>query len=196
MVHGDADEPSTCVLSMRGYRNLLYGAQAWREGMKQLVGQRKLLFFGHSLADPDLTALLDEWQAVFAPNSGPPRHYLFGAGISIVRRELLMDRGVEPIDHNDHALLPEILEYLVKPPAGHVAAVASGVQADIQKYLVRLIDDTRYIDIQGIGTRHGQGKTALSYPIEELYTPLRTRAGRDSAGTPGLECLAEPAMNS
>lgn len=76
MLHGDADRAGTCVLSEDGYRDLVH-FPAYRNGVRTLFGSRSLLFIGHSLTDPDLRAVLDEWQAVMG-NGGAPRHYYLG----------------------------------------------------------------------------------------------------------------------
>jgi formylglycine-generating enzyme required for sulfatase activity len=44
----------------------------------------------------------------------------------------------------------------------------------LHAYLNEVITETSRIDIRGISTSEGAGKDALSYRIEELYTPLRT----------------------
>jgi hypothetical protein len=115
MVHGDADRPETCVLSTEGYRNLAYGHPAWRDAMKQFIGQRRLLFIGYSLSDPDFTGLLDEWQEVFAARGHPPRHFLLTDRMTAMRASEFRRRGVETIAYSDHAVLPEVLEFLAAP---------------------------------------------------------------------------------
>jgi hypothetical protein len=192
MIHGDADRPQTCVLSDVGYRQLSHGHAPWRMGMQQLMGYRRLLFVGYSLSDPDIVGLLDEWQAVFAPHGSATRHFLLDAKIKISRRNLLRQRGVEPIEHDDHAQLAEVLDYLATPPAGHVTEVSSPGDEAIRAYVLGLLSDTSHIEIQGIGTRAGQGKSALRYPIEELYTPLRTREFSGPPGPPASRAAESP----
>ncbi len=179
MIHGDADRPNTCVLSEVGYRDLSHGSPAWREGMRQLIGHRHLFFVGYSLSDPDILDLLLEWQAVFAPQGEAPRHFLIDAGITKSRINLLRQRGIEPIDIGDFALLGDLFSYLAMPPQGHAAERIDPSARPLRAYLRSLYAQTRSIEIQGIGTGRGHGKNALSYPIEELYTPLRTRRGSE-----------------
>lgn len=175
MIHGDADRPSSCVLSHTGYRQLAHGHAPWRQGMQQLIGQRRLLFVGYSLSDPDIIDLLEQWQAVFAPADDATRHFLLIDQVKTSRRNLLRQRGVEAVDIGDYAWLGDVLDYLAMAPAGHIAEVKNPADEATRAYLVGLLDDTSHIEIRGIGTRAGRGNSALRYPIEELYTPLRTR---------------------
>ncbi len=177
MIHGDADRSGTCVLSSWDYRRLSHGNSAFKLGMQQLVGQRRLLLVGYSVSDPDILALLDEWQVVFAPDGGATRHFMLDAQTKPARRSLLRRRGIESIDVGDFGRLGDVLQYLATPPPGVARAVSDPADGALSAYLQGLWDQTRSIDIQGIATRHGVGKSALSYPIEELYTPLRTAFG-------------------
>ncbi|WP_437990383.1 SIR2 family NAD-dependent protein deacylase [Sorangium sp. So ce145] len=116
MLHGDADRPQTCVLSEAGYRRLVH-YPVYREALRVLVAARSLLFIGHSLTDPDLRLVLDEWQEVFG-SGGTPRHYLLGVGISMRDQQRMLDRGVMPIEYGaagNYALLEPVLEYLATP---------------------------------------------------------------------------------
>lgn len=122
MLHGDADTPDTCVLSQRAFRRLTHGTPAYRSGLAALASQRTLLFLGHSLTDPDLVTVLEEWIEVFGAARSAPSHVWLGAGIKPNARRRLLALGVEPVlygdDPFDHSLLPEVLRYLaVKPGA-------------------------------------------------------------------------------
>jgi hypothetical protein len=116
MLHGDADRPQTCVLSEVGYRGLMH-FPAYRDALKALVATRSLLFIGHSLTDPDLRLVLDEWQEVFG-SGGVPRHWFLGVGISSLVRQRLLDRGVMPVEYGpagNFSLLEPVLEHLGTP---------------------------------------------------------------------------------
>jgi hypothetical protein len=122
MLHGDADTPNTCVLSQRAFRRLTHGTPAYRSGLTALASQRTLLFLGHSLTDPDLITVLEEWIEVFGAAHSAPSHVWLGAGIKPHARRRLLAMGVEPVlygdDPYDHSLLPDVLRYLaVKPGA-------------------------------------------------------------------------------
>ena len=87
--------------------------------MAALVATRSLLFIGHSLTDPDLRLVLDEWQEVFG-GGGPARHWFLGVGLSARVQGRLLDRGVMPVEYGeagDFTLLEPALEYLAMPPA-------------------------------------------------------------------------------
>ncbi len=178
-MHGDADRPEGCVLSREGYSALFHGDQAWRNGMRALVSQRRLLFVGYSLQDPDLVGLLEEWKAVFDSGGGATRHFFLTNALSSIQASRLRRLGVEPIAYGDHGMLGELLQHLAAAPAGHKAYVPNPDDAKLRAYLVSLLAQTASIEIQGIGTKQGRAKGALLYPIEELYTPLRMRNWRD-----------------
>jgi hypothetical protein len=194
MVHGDADRPATCVLSSEGYAALLHGNPAWQQGMRQLIGQRRLLFVGYSASDPDVVDLLAEWQAVFAPHGDAPRHFLFDAQVASLKKSKLRRLGVEVIETGDHALLPEVLEYLASPPPGHQTPARTPTQPNLRGYLTHLVDITDHIAIAGIGGKGGEVQTALRYPIEELFTPLRTRSPERARPLLSEDASAEHAL--
>lgn len=58
---------------------------------------------------------------------------------------------------------------------------------DLTSWLEALIDRTGHITIRGIGSGIGRTRDASRYPIEQLYTTLRSRGGtlegRAGAGT-------------
>ncbi|MCC6556637.1 MAG: SIR2 family protein [Polyangiaceae bacterium] len=116
MLHGDADRPATCVLSDLGYRGLSHHA-AYRRALAGLIGQRSLLFVGHSLTDPDLRLLLDECQEVFG-GGGAPRHWFLGVDISPRDERRLLERGVMPVEYGkagDFSMLAPVLQHLAAP---------------------------------------------------------------------------------
>jgi hypothetical protein len=120
MLHGDADTPDTCVLSQRAFRRLTHGAPAYRSGLAALASQRTLLFLGHSLTDPDLVTVLEEWIEVFGAARSAPSHVWLGAGIKPHARRRLLAMGVEPVLYGDdpleHGLLADVLRYLAGKP--------------------------------------------------------------------------------
>ena len=116
MLHGDADRPETCVLSERGYAALLHTNAPYRHGMRGVLTQRRLVFIGHSVSDLDLLELMAEWQQIFAPNGGAPRHVFLGADIGPATASLLRSRGIEPIDCGNFSQLPAMLAFLAEPP--------------------------------------------------------------------------------
>lgn len=129
MLHGDADRPDTCVLSQRAYRRTQY-LPAFRRGMEALAAQRTFLFVGHSLSDPDLVTVLEEWAEVFSPGgAGVPRHVLLGAGLDRATTLRLRELGVDPIEYgkgNDHSALPSVLRFLATPPGIPAPSGAGG----------------------------------------------------------------------
>jgi hypothetical protein len=138
MVHGDADRAGGCVLGTEGYRKIAYGNPVWVQGLRTLLGSRCLLFLGYSRSE--LHGLLDEWQ-VGAPSDGPTRHFLLGAGIRPMWAHVLRNLRIEPVDYDDHALLPDILRYLAIPRLieGMNTAVREFVEPDAreQQYVPR-----------------------------------------------------------
>ena len=46
---------------------------------------------------------------------------------------------------------------------------------DMKPWLIHLLDQTEYLKIGGIGSGAGRTKTASRYPIQQLFTPLRSR---------------------
>lgn len=74
--------------------------------------------------------------------------------------------------------------YRIRPLANIPATAAS--TADITPWLGALLDRTGHIEISGIGSGVGRTKDASRYPIEQLYTKLRSLdAGRNSTGRSG-----------
>ena len=49
-----------------------------------------------------------------------------------------------------------------------------GEKEPLEDYLKGIVADTRRIDIKGIFSRSGSGREAIHFPIEEIYTPLKT----------------------
>jgi hypothetical protein len=117
LLHGDADRSGTCVLSEEDYRRLSH-FPAYRKALAALVSTRSLLFIGHSLADPDLRVVLDEWQEIFG-TGGSIRHWFLGVGLSSRAEHRLLERGVMPVEYGkagDYSLLEPVLAYLATPP--------------------------------------------------------------------------------
>ena len=54
---------------------------------------------------------------------------------------------------------------------------AMPVAVDIREYLEGVLSETDHIRISGIGTEAGNVRSAGRYPIERLYTPLKSRGG-------------------
>lgn len=52
----------------------------------------------------------------------------------------------------------------------------------LAEYLDVVIAETDRIDIKGIFSKSGEGRQALCFPIEALYTPLATQGGRPAGG--------------
>lgn len=73
-----------------------------------------------------------------------------------------------PTEQETARKLDEIHGALV-PPLDPTKSVKT-----LQDYLVGVIADTDRIDIKGISSRLGAGRQAMSFPIEEHYTPLKT----------------------
>ncbi len=80
---------------------------------------------------------------------------------------------------------------------GHRAAATVAPVTGTAGYLADVLAETSRIDIRGIASAGGAGRQALSYAIEDLYTPLRTtRPGmltgtgdRSAPAAAGLEML-------
>ncbi len=62
-------------------------------------------------------------------------------------------------------------------------AVSTVPTVDLKPWLRSLHDRTRYIKISGIGSGGGSGKNANLYPIEQLYTVLKSRDGVEGGGS-------------
>ena len=133
MLHGDADTPDTCVLSQRAFRKLTHGTPAYRGGLAALASQRTLLFLGHSLTDPDLVTVLEEWIEIFGAARSAPSHVWLGAGIKPHARRRLLAMGVEPVlygdDPRDHHLLADVLRYLAVTPGADPGATSTTTPA-------------------------------------------------------------------
>ncbi|MDY7031406.1 MAG: SUMF1/EgtB/PvdO family nonheme iron enzyme [Thermodesulfobacteriota bacterium] len=59
----------------------------------------------------------------------------------------------------------------------------------LDDYLKSLVTETERIDIRGIYSRSGSGREAIRFPIEDIYTPLKTH--RPRLGADNAECFAE-----
>jgi hypothetical protein len=88
--------------------------------------------------------------------------------------------GVFVHDHRFPEAPDGVVIRQVAAPATPAAAVPA---ADFRGYLEALIAQTSHINISGISVA-GSVKGALRYPIEKLYTPLRSRA--ETVGLGGL----------
>ncbi len=71
-IHGAANKPASCVLPWRDYQQLSHGNVSWRESMRALVRTRRLLFIGYSMVDPDVQALLEEFNVLAGGNLEQP----------------------------------------------------------------------------------------------------------------------------
>jgi hypothetical protein len=146
MLHGDADRPSSCVLSQRSYRRATY-QPAYRAALRGLASQRAFLFIGHSLSDPDLISILEEWAEIFGGADLVPRHVCLGAGFTRHQRLRLTELGVLPVEYgpgNDHSLLPAVLAHLATPPTTVVTSQSqptgsSGSDRQLVQLLVKLL---------------------------------------------------------
>jgi hypothetical protein len=105
------------VLTKRAFEQL-QDLESYRRGFSSLVEQRRLLFLGHSLSDPDLELLLQETRELFGQTEGAPDHWLLSDTIAQDRARELRRLGVEPIEYFDHAHLPAILRYFATPDSG------------------------------------------------------------------------------
>jgi len=72
-----------------------------------------------------------------------------------------------------------LLEQVVRILDPGCPGTAEEQQQALEGYLETLLQETDHVTIQGIGSKPGAGQEALFYPIEQLYTPLK------SARTPG-----------
>ncbi len=63
--------------------------------------------------------------------------------------------------------------------------------ADFTAYLKGILASTDHINIGGIGSGAGRVKTATRFPIERIYTPLRSRGERQEIGEGGLVLLSD-----
>jgi tetratricopeptide (TPR) repeat protein len=131
MLHGDADRPSTCVLSASMFRRLKH-YQAFQNGFNGLIQGRSLLFLGHSLRDPDLELMLEVWaEAMAASTSGvlAPRHYMLTPTVGALERTRLLGLGIQVVEYGpagDYAALATVLEFLrLAPPTIEPSKVAA-----------------------------------------------------------------------
>lgn len=156
MLHGDADNAERCVLSTRAYRRLVHGDAAFRDALQGLVAQRRWLFIGYSLSDPDILSALERWREVFgrADSAGAPPHFYLGAGLDRLREQWLLERGILPIDYgrhtasatDTHRLLPAVLRYLIAGRRSAPSKRAAGQRR------------------AGAGTRRGRSTASRSKP--------------------------------
>ena len=84
-------------------------------------------------------------------------------------------------DLNGIVIRPARNPRIIPPPSSPLAASPS---IDLTDWLTTLRQQTDHINIQGISSGFGNVKKAGRYPIEQLYTPLRSRA---DSGVPGKE---------
>jgi hypothetical protein len=88
--------------------------------------------------------------------------------------------GVFVHDHRFPEAADGVVIRPVAAPPTRAAARAKPV-ADFRGYLAALIDQTSHINVSSISVA-GSVKGALRYPIERLYTPLRSRADAEVPG--------------
>ena len=81
--------------------------------------------------------------------------------------------------------------WAARTPAADPATPPSKEEA-LAAYLRAVVQETGRIDLRGIGSAAGAGRSAVSYPIEELYTPLSiVGAPEERARGRGKKALAE-----
>lgn len=89
------------------------------------------------------------------------------------QQNILATIDKQDIHHKQHTkTLQEIKKLLQSQRAQKMTPERERVI--LKKYLDKIIAATCRIDIQGIGSKPGAGHEALTFPIEELYTPLKT----------------------
>lgn len=100
---------------------------------------------------------------------------LFGHDIAIADCSTVFDTGVKELLSTLHQKFPLTDPETAAPPG-----------PDIRPWLRALVDRVSHIRISGIGSGVGRTRDASRYPIEQLYTALRSRGGMLETGGRGL----------
>ncbi|MGE3966471.1 MAG: SIR2 family protein [Planctomycetota bacterium] len=112
-LHGSAQHPETCVLTRSSYAAIAE-KEAYRIGVMGWLSNKRLLFVGYSLRDPDMRAFLDSWRSMFSASGAATKHWILGDQFAPEHVRELRRLGVEPIPYRDHANLPHVLRYLAQ----------------------------------------------------------------------------------
>lgn len=113
MLHGDASRPSTSVLSTEDFAQLQFGAIGYSQALASLALQRRLLFLGYSIHDPDFRAILREVRTHGRDGDALP-HWLVGTEIDGPARRYLAAHGVEAIEIARHPPTGNELELVLR----------------------------------------------------------------------------------
>ncbi len=183
MLHGDAGNPASCVLTKESYDELIHGNAQWYSGVGTLLRSSRLLFLGYSLADPDVRFLLAEWKHVF--ESAGTTHFLLAADPSPLRIRVFAKLGVEvipysPDDH--HAELTRILRHLATTPASakvttsptaspRSATSAAAAPSVPETYWKHVQASCSAVGLTGLLSHKGSSEMS----VDEIYVPLLAR---------------------
>ncbi len=94
----------------------------------------------------------------------------------------MVDRTRTPAEARRENKLDEIMR-IVKE--GDLDKIRSSIDKDkiMNEYLKDVIAATYRIDVKGIFSRSGSSREAIYFPIEEIYTPLKTLKSRQDRGS-------------
>ncbi|HEX2780835.1 MAG TPA: SIR2 family protein, partial [Gemmatimonadaceae bacterium] len=134
-LHGRADECRTIVLTDQDYSRQYVRSDATVRKLFALFAMHRIVFFGFSLTDPDLLAILR--QVAGALGYGEPRHFAFvpidkGKDREVDRKRLARKFGISAIFYdraNRHERLKELMRVLVERCEGGAAAAADRLEA-------------------------------------------------------------------
>ncbi|MCC7014470.1 MAG: SUMF1/EgtB/PvdO family nonheme iron enzyme [Planctomycetes bacterium] len=131
MLHGDGRRPQTCVLSAEDFAGLQFGTLGYSAALAGLAMQRRLLFLGHSLSDPDLSSILRECRT-YAGEGAPLAHWFLGVDISSARKRQLAAHGVKAIEiatNGRFDVLESVLHHLAQPIEPELAALIASTDS-------------------------------------------------------------------
>ncbi|GAX60892.1 hypothetical protein SCALIN_C15_0033 [Candidatus Scalindua japonica] len=97
------------------------------------------------------------------------------ARLSLVFNEMV-DRTRTPVQTVDGHKLDEIIRLIKDGSLGEIRECFS--KELLPDYLRSVAAENSRIDIKGIFSRSGSGRQAINFPIEEIYTPLKTSHSR------------------
>lgn len=135
-LHGRADDCRTIVLTDQDYSRQYVRSDSTVRKLFALFAMHRIVFFGFSLTDPDLLAILR--QVAGALGYGEPRHFAFvpideGKDREVDRKRLARKFGISAIFYdraNRHERLKELMKLLVERCEGKAATPFAAAVAE------------------------------------------------------------------